>query len=768
LYFVLSSINFRKEFSIMFLLKKCIIPMSSSLVMCLSFIAFSMGNVAVFAATSNVQAIETAVSAFKTIGTLRKESPINADAIAAAYTGALQTLVQEVDTDNSLKLDSDILAAIEEIKSENEPSLAAQVIDKTLQRVFYQSIWNRITAIRDQFETATSAALVQMLDESVASFQAITGTVARANQVLTADRQSIEEGSNPGLDIQINESFARVRTALNKSNPTEDFATIAVERYVIRMSLARAYYIGVLREVGGIIANRDGDLEEAREAQKEGEIFYRIIESLISRDNPTGSALIKAQLTGNVSDVVADEIVSELSKGLIGRIKGEMKGQEESIGKDRVKAMAEASGAVSFAKILLPDLELRLGASIRSNLETALSNLQSASSENSVPKSAEARQAILAILDSYESELNLAKYNKANDTSLIVDGAVSSFQAIGVLRKENPINAEAIAAEYAGDLQQLTQLVDQAYGLSIDQDVLTAIEFIKNGNQAALAAQAIDKSLQRVFALVVYNRITLVADHFDHRAADELALEWDRAYAAYLAIIGTAAKENKVLTADKQTLETGSNPDLDDQITLAFVNGREALNKASANDWINVAIARENIVIPLIRAFLIGVLREVEGVISDRDADVAEAREKQIEGEFFYRIVEGFVSQDNPSGNSRIKAQLTGDMANVVANEIVSEISRGLIGQINRNISQIESTFGVDKNQAILASERVSLYANIFLPDLELRLSSLQRVKMENALQDLKEACETNNSSKAIAAGSTIIQIISAYENELI
>ncbi len=752
----------------MFLLKKCIIPMSSSLVMCLSFIAFSMGNVAVFAATSNVQAIETAVSAFKTIGTLRKESPINADAIAAAYTGALQTLVQEVDTDNSLKLDSDILAAIEEIKSENEPSLAAQVIDKTLQRVFYQSIWNRITAIRDQFETATSAALVQMLDESVASFQAITGTVARANQVLTADRQSIEEGSNPGLDIQINESFARVRTALNKSNPTEDFATIAVERYVIRMSLARAYYIGVLREVGGIIANRDGDLEEAREAQKEGEIFYRIIESLISRDNPTGSALIKAQLTGNVSDVVADEIVSELSKGLIGRIKGEMKGQEESIGKDRVKAMAEASGAVSFAKILLPDLELRLGASIRSNLETALSNLQSASSENSVPKSAEARQAILAILDSYESELNLAKYNKANDTSLIVDGAVSSFQAIGVLRKENPINAEAIAAEYAGDLQQLTQLVDQAYGLSIDQDVLTAIEFIKNGNQAALAAQAIDKSLQRVFALVVYNRITLVADHFDHRAADELALEWDRAYAAYLAIIGTAAKENKVLTADKQTLETGSNPDLDDQITLAFVNGREALNKASANDWINVAIARENIVIPLIRAFLIGVLREVEGVISDRDADVAEAREKQIEGEFFYRIVEGFVSQDNPSGNSRIKAQLTGDMANVVANEIVSEISRGLIGQINRNISQIESTFGVDKNQAILASERVSLYANIFLPDLELRLSSLQRVKMENALQDLKEACETNNSSKAIAAGSTIIQIISAYENELI
>jgi len=37
-------------------------------------------------------------------------------------------------------------------------------------------------------------------------------------------------------------------------------------------------------------------------------------------------------------------------------------------------------------------------------------------------------------------------------------------------------------------------------------------------------------------------------------STDELALEWDRAYAAYQAVIGTAARENKVLTADKQTI----------------------------------------------------------------------------------------------------------------------------------------------------------------------------------------------------------------------
>jgi len=749
----------------MFLFKTLINSLSKFLIVSLCLIVFCISNAG---AASNVAAIEAAVTAYKTIGTLRKELPINGDAIAATYAGALQTLAQEVDTANTLNLDSDILAAIDEVKSGNEASLAAQVIDKTLQRVFYQIVWNRITAIRDQFNTATSAALVQILDEAVASFQAITGTVARADEVLTADRQAIEAGGNPGLDIQFNESIARIRSALNKSNPTEDFATVAVERYVTRLSLARAYYIAVLREVAGAIEHRNTDLEETRKEQKEGEVFYRTIESLIARDNPAGNLLIKAQLTGNASAIVADEIVSELSKGLIGRVNGEMNGQAENIGVDRVQAMAEASGTVAYAKIFLPDLEVRLGADMRGNLETALSNLQSASSENSVSKSADARQAISTILTSYENELNVAKYTKTHDTGVIVDGAVSAFQAIGELRKQFPIDADAIAAEYAGDLQQLTQIMDRAYGLSMDKDILAAIDSIKNEDKDLLAAQAIDKSLQRVFALAVYNRITLVGDHFDDLASDELLLEWDRAYAAYLAIIGTAARENKVLTSDKLTLKTGSNPNLDDQITLAFVQGRKALSKEDPDDLIQVMIAKENITIPLVRSFLIGVLREVEGIIADRDTDVDSAKEKQIEGEFFYRIVEGIIAQDNPSGSARIKSQLTGGMANVFANQIVSEISRGIIGQVNRSISQIESAFGADKNLAMLAAVRLSLYVNIFLPDLELRLGSLQRVKMENALQDLKESSETGDSSKAIAARSAIVEVIAAYENELI
>jgi hypothetical protein len=67
-----------------------------------------------------------------------------------------------------------------------------------------------------------------------------------------------------------------------------------------------------------------------------------------------------------------------------------------------------------------------------------------------------------------------------------------------------------------------------------------------------------------------------------------------------------------------------------------------------------------------------------------------------------------------------------------------------------------------------VAAEGLSLYANIFLPDLGLRLNSLERVKMENALQNLKEACASGAVDKAIAAREALLAVIANYEKELI
>jgi len=750
----------------MFLLKRLMSSMYKSLVVRFIFIVCCMSNASLsIAALADVSAIQAAVTAYQTIGTLRRQTPINGDAIASAYAGALQTLTQEVDTANTLKLDSDVLAAIDEIKDDNEPALAAQVVDKTLQRVFYQIVFNRMSSMRSQFPTLTTAELVPMLDQMVAAYQPLSANVARANQVLSADRLSIVEGNNPAADVSFNESVARIRAALNKSNPAEDAGVLAVERYVTRISsLTRAYYNAVLREVAGAIESRNSDLEELRKELKEGEIFYRIIESNVSRDNPVGNLSIKARLTGDGSDLVVDEIVSDLNLGMLGRARGEM--ANIATAADREGKMAEASGTKEFAEIFMPDLELRLGATVRGNLLTALNNLNSAVKAEDAAKSAEAQAVIKTIFDNYEKELNLASYSATSDTAL-VDNAVAGYKAIASAVAKDPIDANAIVAAYGAELQEVTQFIGQKYGLTSDHDILAAIESIKNGNQVALSAQTVNRLLQQIFAIGVYDRTTLVLDNFDGMTTSELALEWDRAHSAYQALISVTSGTYKVLSADKLTIKDGTNPDLDDQVTLALMNGRDALNKANADDQNHVAIARENVIVPLVGGFLKGTLGEVGSLINNRTAEADKARVDQKEAELLYRTVEVFIAQDNPVGNGVIKTQLTGDLTNVVANEIVIEINKGAIGQVRRNISQVESTLTSDKNQAAAAAVNVSLYVNIILPDLELRVGSLQRAEMQNALQDLNEAIRAGNSTKATAAGSTITEIISAYENEL-
>nr|MCH9639180.1 hypothetical protein [Betaproteobacteria bacterium] len=557
----------------MFYLSRFLLSLSSVLILFGGFVISGAQGIKVNAATlektSAAEPIDSAVASFDEIGSLRRTNPVDADALLQEYQGTLQTLAQEVDAQSGLNLDSTVLAAIEDVRNDNETRLAVQVIDKTLQHVFFQTIIDRITSVRDDFSSKTTAELLVTWEEAAAAFVAIKGTAARDNKVLAADRQTIETGSNPGLDVQITDAFARGRTALNKDNADEDKITVGIERQNIRLSLARAYYIGVLREIEGIISNRERDLEEALEKQTEGEVFYRIIESFVARDNPVGNVLIKTQLTGNVANVVADEMVSELSKGFIGRVKGELGANEESVGSDREKAKIVAEEAVLYSNVFADDLELRLGAASRANLDNALTDLTVASNDGDTASAATARQAITDILASYENELVLAKYNQTTTTSF-VDAAVLSFQAIGTLRRQNPVDADAIAAEYAGELQEIAQFFDQIYGMGLDSDVSAAIEDVRNARDVRLAVQVIDKTLQSVFALAAYDRLTLILNNFDDMSTDTLEFELDRAYASFLAIIGTTARDNKVLTTDRLSVETGSNPGLDSIITAAF------------------------------------------------------------------------------------------------------------------------------------------------------------------------------------------------------
>ena len=365
-------------------------------------------NFSAYTKTNKTDTMDAAVSAFSEIGTLRKpvQGPIDGDAISSAYEGELQDLTKEMDTEYGLTLDSDILSAIEDIKNDSSPKLAAQVIDKTLQRVFYLAVLEHITDVRDNFDDLDTSELSLSWDEAYASYQAVVGTADRENKVLTADRTNIDTGSNPNLEDQITVAFIRGQNALEKAKPDEDEITVGIQRQVIRLSLVRAFYIAVLREVEAILDNRDSNTDKALEVQKEGEVYYRIIEEFVSRDNPTGNETIKSQLTGELSDVGADTIVSELSKGFIGRVQGELDANESALdGGDRGDAMIVAEEALLYSKVFLEDLELRLGTKNLGEIEDALNDLRDASDKLNKSDADAARETITTVIDSYENEL---------------------------------------------------------------------------------------------------------------------------------------------------------------------------------------------------------------------------------------------------------------------------------------------------------------------------------------------------------------------------
>lgn len=356
--------------------------------------------------TSDTKTMDAAVASYNEIGVLRKQDPINGDAIADAYEGELQDLTKEVDAENNLTLDSDISGAIEDIKNNNEPDLAAQVIDKTLQRVFYLAILKRITDVRDDFHDGKKSDLKSLWDEAYTAYQAIIRTADRENKVLTEDRLSIKTGSNPNLEDQITVAFIRGQKALDRKDHDEDAITLGIQRQIIRLSLVRAFYIAVLREVEGVLNNRDSNPQKAIENQKEGEVYYRIIEEFVSRDNPEGNETIKSQLTGDLADVHADTIVSELSKGFVGRVTGELESNESALNEnDRSDAMVTAEEALLYSKVFLEDLELRLGSDDSEEIKDALNDLRNASDELNKADADTAAQTISTILDSYENEL---------------------------------------------------------------------------------------------------------------------------------------------------------------------------------------------------------------------------------------------------------------------------------------------------------------------------------------------------------------------------
>lgn len=366
-----------------------------------------------FVKSGPTEAIDNAGASFKQIGILRKQNPIDIDAIESLYINDIQVLVNEVDTANKLTLDSDIVQAINDIRNNNETSFAVQTLDKTLQRVFLITAFNRANSVKSNFNIEETNELNRLWDEGFAAFNVISGTINQLNRILSDDGALIVDSVNSGLAVNVLKAFINGQDAINKDADDEDdgiqdgdLTRIKVQRQIIRFTMERAFYLVVLKEVKGALEKMGSEPDGALVNLKEGEVYHRAIAEKVSKDNEPGNKIIEAQLTGGLADISANTIIKEYSKAWLNGTIRELDGNSGAMADgDTQKAIETGHEGRLFAEMMIDDLGQRLGKTDRDIVTKSFGDLILASAKGIENDASTLRETISDILEEYAAIL---------------------------------------------------------------------------------------------------------------------------------------------------------------------------------------------------------------------------------------------------------------------------------------------------------------------------------------------------------------------------
>lgn len=367
-----------------------------------------------FEKTSATETIDNAASAHSEINVLRREDPVNIDQIESLYVSNIQALVQEVDTANELTLDADIVQAIDDIRNSVDVPLAAQVIDKTIRRVFFIIALANANDVKNEFNSLGADELNGLWDKGFAAFDAIDGTINQSAYNISEDGLSLVDIGNAGLADNVTRAFINGQNAINKDSDDSDegaddgdLTRIKVQRQIVRFTMERGMYLIVLKEVKAAMERIADDPDGAAVAQKEAILFHKAIAAKVSRDNEEGNAVIEAQLAGPIEDYVVETLIKEYSKAWCNGTERELDGNSGAMGSgDIQKAIETAHEGILFAEMMIDDLEQRLGKESRDVVTKAFGDLKLASANGFASDALEQREIVREILDEYEEKLS--------------------------------------------------------------------------------------------------------------------------------------------------------------------------------------------------------------------------------------------------------------------------------------------------------------------------------------------------------------------------
>lgn len=398
----------------------------------------------------------------QSIESLRRQDPRPIAAIADQYFQFLQVLTRQIDaTLATPRLDADIVQAFADLNNNLAPDSAIQVVSKTLWRVFFEATQSTIAQAVDAetFEDKTisnTAGIYPIWDKGFTHFRALATTVGRESRlrVLDANRTTIglargDEVSSaadlgvdaatfavltrePKLDQIVSAAFERGQQAidddLNDSDSggtDDDLTVISVQQQIIRFSLSRGIYIAVLRELDSVLDQvSEGNLNGAEVNRVEGVVFYRILDSTIDQDNPTGNTTIQTILNQPVEQITAADVGTVLGEFSLAFANGTIR-ELNAINSNfllpaapnavqRQRALIESEEARLFSEITIDDLAIILGDTFNNNsngmndkldLAAALNVLSTAITNNDQVAAATARTTVDAIVRTYITAL---------------------------------------------------------------------------------------------------------------------------------------------------------------------------------------------------------------------------------------------------------------------------------------------------------------------------------------------------------------------------
>ncbi|GAB6098751.1 hypothetical protein JCM16358_06300 [Halanaerocella petrolearia] len=304
---------------------------------------------------------------------------------------------------------------------------------------------------------------------------------------------------------------------------------------------------------------------------------------------------------------------------------------------------------------------------------------------------------------------------------------IKAYKKINQLRHQEEIDFEAIEKVYNDVLKATVQSRDEKFATTMDQYIQAAFRGVENGQDPALAAQIVDKTLKRAFYLSVKHEIDEVVEYISNKEKAHHKL--DEAIVYYEAVAGTAKEYSK-----------DSNE--------GILSGLKTIRQAIENDKVqDVEIAGQIVDKTIVKVFYDSVLHEVEEVEEYITEKPDKAAIKQMEGLVYYQAIKDKVEGTNKIGNQIIQEQFNGQLEDVDYEFILEEMNRGFATKVYSYLEEVEENWGT--NKAVIEAWEALLYYNVFTDHVEANLGTGVESELVTNLRSYVNAVEQTNRAKA-------------------